>query len=92
MLAASSPQFRAWRLTRHPFLRSWGPSVRSPHAPASIRSFFVASNRITPAREIGRVYVLHCFQKKSTRGIATPKPDLDLIEARLKAVATQVKE
>jgi phage-related protein len=31
------------------------------------------------------VYVLHCFQKKSTRGIATPKPDLDLIESRLKA-------
>lgn len=38
------------------------------------------------------VYVLHCFQKKSTRGIATPKPDLDLIEARLKAVAALAKE
>lgn len=31
------------------------------------------------------VYVLHCFQKKSTKGIATPKPDMDLIRARLKA-------
>jgi phage-related protein len=31
------------------------------------------------------VYVLHCFQKKSTSGIATPKPDLDLIRDRLKA-------
>ena len=30
------------------------------------------------------VYVLHCFQKKSTRGIATPKPDMDLIIDRLK--------
>lgn len=30
------------------------------------------------------VYVLHCFQKKSTSGIATPKPDLDLIRERLK--------
>lgn len=30
------------------------------------------------------VYVLHCFQKKSTHGIATPKPDLDLIRQRLK--------
>jgi phage-related protein len=30
------------------------------------------------------VYVLHCFQKKSTRGIATPKPDMDLIGERLK--------
>lgn len=33
----------------------------------------------------GWVYVLHCFQKKSKSGIATPKPDLDLINARLKA-------
>jgi phage-related protein len=31
------------------------------------------------------VYVLHCFQKKSKKGSETPKPDLDLIEARLKA-------
>lgn len=31
------------------------------------------------------VYVLHCFQKKSSRGIATPKPDADLVRERLKA-------
>ncbi len=30
------------------------------------------------------VYVLHCFQKKSHKGIATPKQDMDLIHARLK--------
>ena len=30
------------------------------------------------------VYVLHCFQKKSKRGIATPKEDLEVIRARLK--------
>ncbi len=30
------------------------------------------------------VYVLHCFQKKSASGIATPKPDMELIHARLK--------
>jgi phage-related protein len=30
------------------------------------------------------VYVLHAFQKKSKRGIATPKADLDLIDQRLK--------
>ena len=29
------------------------------------------------------VYVLHAFQKKSRRGIATPKPELDLIADRL---------
>ena len=32
----------------------------------------------------GFVYVLHAFQKKSKSGIATPKKDLALIEARLK--------
>ena len=31
------------------------------------------------------VYVLHCFQKKSKKGIATPKQDIELIERRLKA-------
>jgi len=30
------------------------------------------------------VYVLHAFQKKSKKGIATPKADLDLIKDRLK--------
>lgn len=30
------------------------------------------------------VYVLHAFQKKSKKGIATPKPDSDLIKRRLK--------
>ena len=33
----------------------------------------------------GWVYVLHCFQKKSKFGVATPKSDVDLIKARLKA-------
>jgi len=33
----------------------------------------------------GWVYVLHCFQKKSKGGMKTPKEDMDLIHARLKA-------
>ena len=28
------------------------------------------------------IYVLHVFQKKSTRGIATPKPDIEIIRRR----------
>ena len=31
-----------------------------------------------------RIYVLHAFQKKSKKGIATPKPDIDLIKQRYK--------
>ena len=30
------------------------------------------------------VYVLHAFQKKSKKGIATPKNEIDLIERRLR--------
>ena len=33
----------------------------------------------------GAVYVLHAFQKKAKRGIATPKQEVDLIKQRLKA-------
>ena len=32
------------------------------------------------------VHVLHAFQKKSKTGIATPKPEISLIERRLKQV------
>ena len=35
--------------------------------------------------KIGRsMYVLHCFQKKSKRGIRTPKKDIDLIKRKLR--------
>ena len=38
------------------------------------------------------VFVLHCFQKKSKHGAATPKEDLDIIRARLKVAEMLVKE
>jgi phage-related protein len=38
------------------------------------------------------VFVLHCFQKKSKRGIATPKVDMDIIRARLKVAEALAKE
>jgi phage-related protein len=34
----------------------------------------------------GRIYVLHAFQKKATRGVKTPQADMDLIKRRLKVV------
>ena len=37
------------------------------------------------------VYVLHCFQKKSTQGISTPKHDPEIIQARLKAAEAHAK-
>lgn len=35
-------------------------------------------------RFAGIVYMLHAFQKKSKKGIATPKHEIDLIKRRLK--------
>lgn len=36
------------------------------------------------------LYVLHAFQKKSTSGISTPRPDIDLIRDRLKRVKAEL--
>ena len=47
----------------------------------------VDPDRVLPlaiARYADAVYVLHAFQKKSNKGIATPKAEIDLIEKRLK--------
>ena len=38
------------------------------------------------------VFVLHVFQKKSTRGTATPKTEIDLIRERLKIAGQFAKE
>ena len=38
------------------------------------------------------VFVLHCFQKKSKRGIATPTEDMDIIRSRLKVAEAFAKE
>lgn len=38
------------------------------------------------------VYVLHCFQKKSKSGIATPKRGVELIRARFRSVQQNESE
>jgi phage-related protein len=38
------------------------------------------------------VFVLHCFQKKSKSGIATPKREMEIIHARLKIAERMAKE
>ena len=70
--------------------------------PADVRRFFGFALSLAQAGGTYRavytvkfteaVFVLHCFQKKSNRGIETPKEDMDLIEARLKVAETIVKE
>jgi phage-related protein len=42
-----------------------------------------AAYRTVVAVQLGRkIYVLHAFQKKSKKGIATPQQDIDLIKQR----------
>lgn len=38
------------------------------------------------------IYVLHAFQKKSKKGITTPKKELDLIQQRLTAAEHDYRE
>jgi phage-related protein len=38
------------------------------------------------------IYVLHCFQKKSKSGIATPQKEIDLIKSRLKLAEEEHKK
>jgi len=49
--------------------------------------------RLLYAVQIGtRIYVLHAFQKKSPKGIATSKKDVDLIAKRYKDAVDMEKE
>ena len=51
--------------------------LRDNHDGNTYRTVYIAKLK-------DKIYVLHCFQKKSKSGIATPKQDMDLIKSRLK--------
>ena len=55
-------------------------------------SSFVSSIRVYTVQFAGRIYVLHAFQKKSKKDIATPQKDIDLIRHRLAAAERHYKE
>jgi phage-related protein len=38
------------------------------------------------------IYVLHAFQKKSKKGIETPKREVEIIKARLKVAEAHYRE
>jgi phage-related protein len=61
-------------------LKGFGPAVLevlSDHRGDTFRAVYTV-------RWAEAVYVLHAFQKKSTKGVSTPQRELDLVEARLK--------
>ena len=48
--------------------------------------------RVVYAVQIGEdIWVVHAFQKKSTRGIKTPQHEIDLIKDRLKRLKEMLK-
>lgn len=48
--------------------------------------------RVVYALQIGEdIWVVHAFQKKSKKGIATPKADIDLIRERIKRLKEQLQ-
>ena len=48
--------------------------------------------RVVYAVKIGNdIWVIHAFQKKSKRGIATPKSEIDLVRSRLKQLKELLK-
>jgi phage-related protein len=50
-----------------------------------------AYRAVYAVRFVQAVYVLHCFQKKTKRGIETPAADMNLIRARLKEAEALAK-
>ena len=58
-----------------------------------VSRFDTDTYRTVVAVQIGRrVYVLHAFQKKSRRGIATSKRDVDLIKRRYREAQELAKD
>lgn len=51
-----------------------------------------AYRAVYTVRFAGMVYVLHAFQKKSKKGIATPQRDIELIKARLRDAEAHYRE
>ena len=51
-----------------------------------------AYRAVYTVRFVGVVYVLHAFQKKSKKGMATPQREIDLIHRRMTAAEQHYKE
>ena len=51
-----------------------------------------AFRAVNTVRFRSAVYVVHAFQKKAKQGIATPKPEIDLIRRRLRAAEQHYRE
>lgn len=58
--------------------------LRENHEGNAYRAVYIAKLK-------EKIYVLHCFQKKSKHGIATPSKEMELIAQRLKLAIADSK-
>lgn len=85
--ALSAAQFGG----KHPSCKPWkgeGPGileVSKDHDGDTFRAIYTV-------RFVDAVYVLHAFQKKSPRGIATRQSDIELVKTRLKLAQRDYEE
>jgi phage-related protein len=59
--------------------------IVAPHRGDTYRAVYTV-------RFLDAIYVLHAFQKKSRKGIATPQKDLELVKQRLAAADQDRRE
>ena len=59
--------------------------IVAPHASSTYRAVYTVQFR-------DAVYVLHAFQKKSKKGIATPRREIELVKRRLTAAEQDYRE
>ncbi len=59
--------------------------LKDDHAGNTYRAVYIAKLE-------NRIYVLHCFQKKSKTGIETPAKDINTIKTRLKLAIEDSKK
>jgi phage-related protein len=83
--------YHAQRGERHPdtkMMKGFGPGVLEIIEDDSGGTY----RAVYTIRFAKAVYVLHVFQKKSKKGIKTPKRDVDLIDKRLQAARLHYQE
>ena len=76
---------------KHPSAKPW--KGEEPGVLEVVKDFSGGTYRaVYTARFARAVYILHAFQKKSPRGIATRQSDVELIRSRLRAAQKDYEE
>lgn len=81
----------ACRKARHRFIPRFSRGRKAEPSNLSMTMMETPTGAVYTVRFAEVVYILHAFKKKSKKGIATPKPDMDLIRQRLRLAEEHYK-